>query len=101
MVTFTGASGDSCTGSELEVVVAVPVPTKSTRGQRRVNGGGEAAVRTRQTWSPVLVCVSSLAQVVPTCWSLRAFPGAPSRPPVLPERGEAEKNVTLEASAPS
>lgn len=28
MVTFTGASVDSCTGSELELIVAVSVPRK-------------------------------------------------------------------------
>lgn len=36
---------DSCIGSELEGVDAVSVPRKSTSGQRRANGGVEAAFR--------------------------------------------------------
>lgn len=54
-VTFTGASVDSCTGSELEVVVAVSVPRKGTGGQRRANRGAEATLGTAQ--NPALVSV--------------------------------------------
>lgn len=44
IVTFTGASVDSCEGSELEVVVAVSMPIKNTNEQRRARRLGAAHI---------------------------------------------------------
>lgn len=92
MVTFTGASMDSCIGSELEVVDAVSVPRKSTSGQGRASGGVEAVLRPHcmhgnQQWT----LVPSLVQMVPTCWGLNAFPGDSLLLLMLPEVGKRER----------